>query len=249
MTDLAPGEPDFDPEAHVAVIGMAARFGQAADLDAFRGSRSADPADTTGGPLADPYAFDHRFFGISPRESAILDPQQRVLLECSQHALEDAAHDPAGDETVIGIYAGGATTTHAALLRRRIAGQAQIDDRQVRAATGADFLASRVAYKLGLTGPAVSVQAAGATALVAVHIAVQALLGGECDLALAGSVTVYGSEGAAPGGGCAVAVLKPLRAALEAGDRIYAVVRGTAVGTVGAGESAAAGRARVARDA
>ncbi|MXM68594.1 acyltransferase domain-containing protein, partial [Streptomyces sp. HUCO-GS316] len=142
----------------------------------------------------------------------------------------------------------GATTAHAARLRRQAAGSPHIDDRQVRAATGADFLASRVAYKLGLTGPAVSVQAAGATALVAVHTAVQALLGGECDVALAGSVTVHGPEGA-PSGGCAVAVLKPLRAARDAGDRIYAVLSGTAVGSTGAGESADAGRARIARDA
>ncbi|MXM68595.1 hypothetical protein GR925_35595, partial [Streptomyces sp. HUCO-GS316] len=105
MTDLAPEGPELDPEAHVAVIGMAARFGQAADLDAFRAGRSAGVADATAGPLADASAFDHRFFGISPRESAILDPQQRILLECAQHALEDAAHDPARDETVVGIYA------------------------------------------------------------------------------------------------------------------------------------------------
>nr|UPA71924.1 phthiocerol/phenolphthiocerol synthesis polyketide synthase type I PpsE [Streptomyces sp.] len=249
MTDLAPGEPDFDPDAHVAVIGMAARFGRAAGLDAFRGHRPTDAKDMTAGPLADPYAFDHRFFGVSPRESAILDPQQRILLECAQHALEDAANDPARDETVVGIYAGGATTMHAARMRRQAAGSPHLDDRQVRVATGADFLASRVAYKLGFTGPAVSVQAAGATALVAVHTAVQALLGGECDLALAGSVTVHDPEDAAPSGGCAVAVLKPLRAALDAGDRIHAVVRGTAVGSTGAGESAEAGRARIARDA
>ncbi|MFE5401274.1 acyltransferase domain-containing protein [Streptomyces sp. NPDC056580] len=249
MTDHAPGGPGFDPESHVAVIGMAARFGQAADLEAFGGHGSAGDAARDAGPLADAYAFDHRFFGVSPRESAMLDPQQRVLLECAQHALEDAAHDPARDETVVGIYAGGATTGHAARLRDGAAGSPHFDDRQVRAATGADFLASRVAYKLGLTGPAVSVQAAGATALVAVHTAVQALLGGECDLALAGSVTVHDPGNTAPGGGCAVAVLKPLRAALDAGDRIHAVVRGTAVGTRGAGESAAAGRGRVARDA
>ncbi|MEU1709143.1 type I polyketide synthase [Streptomyces sp. NPDC005706] len=248
MTDLAPDEPGFDPEGHVAVIGMAARFGQATDLDAFREHGADGATDATAGPPADAYAFDHRFFGVSPRESVMLDPQQRILLECAQHALEDAAHDPARDETVVGIYAGGATTGHAARLRGRGAGTPHFDDRQVRAATGADFLASRVAYKLGLTGPAVSVQAAGATALVTVHTAVQALLGGECDLALAGSVTVH-DPGDAAAGGCAVAVLKPLRAALDAGDRIHAVVRGTAVGSAGAGESPEAGRARIARDA
>lgn len=248
MTDVAPA--DIDPEAYVAVVGMAARWGQAADLGAFRERLRTSDGAVTAEPLADTYAFDHRFFGVSPRESVVLDPQQRILLECAHHALEDAAHDPTRDDAVVGIYAGGATTTHAARLRRQADRSPHTDDRQIRAATGADFLASRVAYKLALTGPAVSVQAAGATALVAVHTAVQALLGGECDLALAGSVAVHTVEGsAAATGGCGVVVLKPLRAALDDGDRIYAVVRGTAVGTVGPGESAEAGRARIARDA
>ncbi|SES11045.1 Acyl transferase domain-containing protein [Streptomyces sp. yr375] len=249
MTDLATA--DIDPEAQIAIVGMAARFGPAADLDAYRERlRTGDGAVATAEPLADPYAFDHRFFGVSPRESVLLDPQQRLLLECAQHALEDAGHDPTREEAVVGVYAGGATTSHAARLYRQADRSPGIDARQIRTATGADFLASRVAYKLALTGPAVSVQAAGATALVAVHTAVQALLGGECDLALAGSVTVHSADGAAaPTGGCAVVVLKPLPAALADGDRIYAVVHGTAVGTTGPGESAAAGRARVARDA
>ncbi|MFD5672243.1 acyltransferase domain-containing protein [Streptomyces sp. NPDC127040] len=248
MTDLAPA--DIDPEACVAVVGVAARFGQAADLGAFRERLRTPDGAVTAEPLADPYAFDHRFFGISPRESVVLDPQQRILLECAHHALEDAAHDPARDDAVVGIYAGGATTTHAARLRRQAHRSPHTDDRQIRAATGADFLASRVAYKLALTGPAVSVQAAGATALVAVHTAVQALLGGECDLALAGSVAVHTPEGGgASTGGCGVVVLKPLGVALDDGDRIYAVVRGTAVGTAGPAESAEAGRDRIARDA
>ncbi|MFD9434132.1 acyltransferase domain-containing protein [Streptomyces sp. NPDC060002] len=248
MTDLATA--DIDPEAHVAIIGMAARFGPDADLDAFRERLRTPAGEATAEPPADPYAFDHRFFGISPRESVMLDPQQRLLLECAQHALEDAAHDPTRDDTVVGIYAGGATTSHAARLYRQAERSPGIDDRQIRTSTGADFLASRVAYKLALTGPAVSVQAAGATALVAVHTAVQALLGGECDVALAGSVTVHTADGeAAPTGGCGVVVLKPLPVALEDGDRIYAVVRGTAVGTTGRGESAEAGAARTVRDA
>ncbi|MFE3824879.1 acyltransferase domain-containing protein [Streptomyces sp. NPDC059092] len=248
MTDLATA--GIDAEAHVAIIGMAARFGPDADLDAFRERLRTPAREGTAEPPADPYGFDHRFFGISPRESAMLDPQQRLLLECAQHALEDAAHDPTRDDAVVGIYAGGATTTHAARLYRQADRSPGFDDRLIRTATGADFLASRVAYKLALTGPAVSVQAAGATALVAVHTAVQALLGGECDLALAGSVTVRTADGeAAPTGGCGVVVLKPLPTALEDGDRIYAVVRGTAVGTTGPGESAEACAARVARDA
>ncbi|MGD3111883.1 acyltransferase domain-containing protein [Streptomyces sp. YGL11-2] len=239
-----------DGEEHIAVIGMAVRFGQAADLHAYREQLRTTEGVDTNRPLADPYAFDNRFFGISPRESVILDPQQRLLLECAHQALEDAAHDPAAEDAVIGIYAGGSTTTHAALLRRQAARLPDVDDRQIRAATGADFLAARAAYKLGLTGPAVSVQAAGATALVAVHTAAQALLGGECDIALAGAVTVRAAapaEGAT--GGCAVVVLKPLPAAQRDGDRIYAVVRGTAVGSAGPSEPAADAQERIARNA
>ncbi|WP_149179208.1 type I polyketide synthase [Streptomyces sp. TRM49041] len=239
-----------DGEAHVAVIGMAVRFGEAAGPDAYREQLRTPGGADTRRPLADPYAFDSRFFGISPREATVLDPQQRVLLECAHHALEDAAHDPSREDQVVGIYAGGSTTSHAALLRERADLLAHVDDRQVRAATGADFLAARAAYKLGLTGPAVSVQAAGATALVAVHTAVQALLGGECDVALAGAVTVRADADARGAtGGCAVVVLKPLADALEDGDRIHAVVRGTAVGRSRPGESGPDGRARIARDA
>ncbi|MFJ9797190.1 acyltransferase domain-containing protein [Streptomyces sp. NPDC101145] len=245
MTVREPAEAD----ALVAVVGLAVRFGAAAGIEGFRAAARAPEGVDTRRPLADPYAFDHRFFGISPRESAQLDPQQRLLLECAHHALEDAGHDPSDGDRVVGIYAGGSTTRHAALLRRAADGQ-EVDDRQIRAATGADFLAARAAYKLGLTGPAVAVQAAGATALVAVHTAVQALLGGECDLALAGAVTVRpDGDGADAAGGCGVVVLKPLDTALADGDRIHAVVRGTAVGRSAPGESDRDGAARTARDA
>jgi acyl transferase domain-containing protein len=244
MTDAEPA----GAEAHIAVVGVAARFGRTVAPDGCR-EWPPGPGEHTGETPAGPYAFDYRFFGVSPREAVVLDPQQRVLLECAYHALEDAAHDTTRGDAVVGIYAGGATTAHASRLRARADLLPHVDDRQIRAATGADFLASRVAYKLGLTGPAVSAQAASATALVTVHTAVQALLGGECDLALAGSVTVRATEGSEDGVGCAVLVLKPLVAALEDGDRIHAVVRGTAVGTAGAGESADAGRARIVRDA
>ncbi|MFF3971215.1 acyltransferase domain-containing protein [Streptomyces rubiginosohelvolus] len=221
-----------DTDSVIAVIGVAARFGERPD--GAPGPRW--PAGAADGRPVDAHAFDHRFFGVSPREAVVLDPQQRVLLECAYHALEDAGADPADKEAVIGVYAGGSTTGHAALLRRHADLLPHVDDRQVRAATGADFLASRVAYKLGLNGPAVSTQAGAATVVVALHTAVQALLGGECDVALAGSVAVPGAPGA-PGAGCAVLVLKPLAAAVEDGDRIHAVVAGTALGTRGALES------------
>ncbi|MFJ8476082.1 acyltransferase domain-containing protein [Kitasatospora sp. NPDC094011] len=240
----------YDPAdggAEIAVIGLAARFGPAADVEAFR-----EQPRTAAGPdlaLADPYDFDNTFFGISPREAVIMDPQQRLLMECAYHALEDAGVRTGAQDGVVGIYAGGGTTGHAARLRARADRLVHVDDREIRAATGADFLASRAAYKLGLTGPAVSVQAAGATTPVAVHTAVQGLLGGECDLALAGAVTVLVAEDGTATGGCGIVVLKPLAAALADGDRIHAVVRATAVGTAGRGEAPAAARDRIARDA
>ncbi|MEV6479350.1 type I polyketide synthase [Streptomyces sp. NPDC051576] len=249
-------DPDDDPR--IAMVGMAARIGTVTG-DGGPGE-TADPAEEAAGqpwriaggldtrrPLAGYQAFDHRFFGVSPRESALLDPQHRILLECAQHALEDAGQRPSDDDLVIGVYAGGGATGHAAWLRGP-AGPSGVDDRQIRAGTGADFLAARVAYKLGLTGPAVSLQAAAATGLVAVHTAVQALLGGECDLALAGAVSVRpAADGPTATGGCVVIVLKPLATAEEQGDRILAVVSGTAVGRSAPNESDGDGRDRIAR--
>lgn len=213
----------------VAVIGMAARFPGADGIAAYR-DRWAQGA-RPGPLLEDADAFDHAFFGLSPGEALITDPQQRVLLECAQHALEDAACDPAREEGVVGVYAGCGSTPYAARLRREPHRLPFADDWQIRIATGADFLAARPAYKLGLAGPAVTVQGGAATMLLAVHTAVQGLLAGDCDLALAGAVTVRpaGPDSQESVGGCGIVVLKPLREAREAGDRIHAVVRGTAV--------------------
>ncbi|MFD5751107.1 acyltransferase domain-containing protein [Streptomyces sp. NPDC127033] len=263
MHAMDPGD-----DTHVAVIGMAVRHPGAADAGAYREQlfRGVDP----GAVLEHAHAFDHDFFGFSPGEALITDPQHRVLLECSQHALEDAGRDPERDKAVIGVYAGSGTSPHAAVLRREIRRLPHADDWQIRIATGPDFLAARPAYKLGLTGPAVTVQGAGATMLMAVHTAVQALLAGDCDIALAGAVTVrpaaddhgdgtngglggHGGDtaGPAPVGACGVLVLRLLPAALEDGDRVYAVIRGTAVG--GGGEPDRVARqaraaARVAED-
>lgn len=221
---------DHDDSA-VAIVGMAVRFPGADGIAAYQ-ARSR-PGFRRGPVLENADVFDHAFFGVSPGEALITDPQQRVLLECAQHALEDAACDPAREPGVIGVFAGCGVTSYAARLRREIRRLPFADDWQIRIATGADFLAARPAYKLGLAGPAVTVQAAGATMLLAVHSAVPALLVGDCDIALAGAVTIRPAvaDRGQSVGGCGVVVLKPLRAALEAGDRVHAVVRGTAVGS------------------
>ncbi|MFD8462294.1 acyltransferase domain-containing protein [Streptomyces antimycoticus] len=218
----------------VAVIGMVARLPGAPGIEAHQ--RHLVRGDEPDPALRDAYAFDHTYFGLSPGEALITDPQHRILLECVTHALQDAAVDPARADAVIGVYAGASTTAYAAGLRREIRRLPNADDWQIRIATGPDFLAARPAYKLGLTGPSVTVQGASATLPLAVHYAVQALLAGECDIAVAGAVTVrpLAGDGTTAGpvatGDCGVLVLRPLDAVLAAGDRVHAVVRATAVG-------------------
>jgi non-ribosomal peptide synthase protein (TIGR01720 family) len=203
--------------------------------------------------------FDAGFFGFTPREAELADPQQRLFLECAWEALEDAGHDPAVQAGAVGVFAGAAVSTYAQeLIRSGVA----LDDVQGLIASEKDYLATRVAYKLDLRGPALTVQTACSTSLVAVHLACQSLLGGECDLALAGGVSVrmvrkagyvhqeghIGSPdghcrafdaraaGTAGGDGVAVVVLKRLDDALADGDRVRAVIKGSAVNNDGAGK-------------
>jgi phthiocerol/phenolphthiocerol synthesis type-I polyketide synthase E len=251
----------------LAVVGMAGRFPGAADVATFW-RNLADGVDcvtrfpehdATGltqayGIMPDADRFDAAFFGYSPREAMLLDPQHRVFMECAWEALEDAGYCPSGYSGVIGIYGGCGDTGHFSNL---LAHQDQfpgVSLWQLRLASGADFLTSRVAYKLGLTGPAVTVQTACSTSLVAVHMAAQALLAGDCDLALAGGVTVrmsyrLGDEmddgllasdgrcrafdihasGTVAGDGAGIVALKRLGDAIADGDHIHAVLRGSAV--------------------
>nr|APD71704.1 type I polyketide synthase 10 [Streptomyces sp.] len=251
-----------DDTSAVAVIGMAARFPGAGDVRELweNACRRARPSY---GAIEDADTFDNEFFGLSPQEAMITDPQHRVLLECTHHALEDAGCDPHQSGDIIGIYAGGGSTPYASLLRRRLADLPYVDDWQIRIGTANDFLATRAAYKLKLSGPAVTVQASGATWLVAIHNAAQALLAGECDMALAGGASVLlpaphpeTEQGDAPsagaGSGVGMVVLKLLRKALDAGDHIHAVLRGSGVNHNGGGPSftatGAEGRARLIRD-
>ena len=142
------------------------------------------------GILDQPEMFDPFFFGITPREAEILDPQQRMFLEYAWEALEDAAYDAQRFQGRVGVYAGTNMSTYIFNLIfnpeiARIAGAYQI-----KLANDKDFVATRVSYKLGLRGPSVTVQTACSTSLVAVHMACQSLLSGECDIALAGAASV-----------------------------------------------------------
>jgi phthiocerol/phenolphthiocerol synthesis type-I polyketide synthase E len=261
-----------DRESWIAVIGLAGRYAGAEDLPGFwRRLVAGDdcvtrfPATASGrvpgyGVVDGADLFDAAFFGYSPREALMLDPQHRVFLECAWEALEHSGYDPGGYPGVVGVYGGSGDTGHFTTLwanRSRLPG---VSEWQLRLASGADFLTSRVAYKLGLTGPAVTVQTACSTSLVAVHTAVQALLAGECDLALAGGVTLRvpfipeqedsddgvlspdgscrafdaDAAGTVAGDGAGIVVLKRLDEALADGDHIHAVIRGSAVNNDGA---------------
>ncbi|WP_167376834.1 polyketide synthase, partial [Streptomyces niveiscabiei] len=199
--------------------------------------------------------FDAEFFTIPPREAELMDPQHRLFLTCAWEALEDSGYAGPRRPTATGVYAGAyentyrrhvladpATTESAGWLLTHLSGER-------------DYLATRTAYKLDLRGPALTVQTACSTSLVAVHLAGQALLSGDCDLALAGGSTVRArqtegylfepegilspdghtrafdaaAQGTVSSSGVGVVVLKRLDDALRDRDTVYAVIRGTAV--------------------
>ncbi|MGY3453345.1 type I polyketide synthase [Bradyrhizobium sp. USDA 4353] len=212
------------------------------------------------GLIDDGDCFDAEFFGIAPREAAYLDPQHRWFLQSCWHALEDAGCDPATFKGWIGVFAGEAEQSHQAALLARTRGVVEAaKSTPIFFGNSPDFLATRVSYKLDLRGPSLTVQTACSTSLVAVHLACQSLLTFESDLALAGGVSIstpnaegytfaHGSvespdgccrpfdadaAGTLPSNGVGVVALKRIEDALDAGDRIYAVIRGTAINNDG----------------
>ncbi|MER6071756.1 amino acid adenylation domain-containing protein [Streptomyces sp. NPDC001817] len=272
------------PAGAVAVVGMALRVPGARTPDAFwRNLRDGVDSITTFtdeellaagatremahpdhrpalGVLDDMEYFDARFFGFSPREAQMLDPQARVFLECAWEALEHAGRPSDVTGAVTGVYAGVGDNAY---LRHNLLAHEGLVERigafQTFIGNDKDFVPTRVSYKLNLHGPSVSVQTGCSTSLVAVHTACQALIGGECDVALAGGATVLphrhgyryeeggvlsadgrcrafdaGASGTVPGSGAGVVVLKRLADALADGDVIHAVIRGSAINNDGA---------------
>jgi phthiocerol/phenolphthiocerol synthesis type-I polyketide synthase E len=255
----------LDTDHCIAVVGMAGRFPGADNLASFwrrlvagddsvtRFGTGPDGRTAAYGVVEGGDMFDAAFFGYSPREALMLDPQHRVFLECASAALENAGVDPKRHAGRIGTYGGCGDTGHFQTLLAHRDQLPGVSEWQLRLASGCDFLTSRVAYKLGLTGPAVTVQTACSTSLVAVHVACQALLAGDCDTALAGGVTVRvphplgeGEDGVvSPDGTCrpfdaaangtvasdgvGVVVLKRLEDAIADHDHVHALLRGSAV--------------------
>lgn len=204
-----------DLEQAVAVVGMSGRFPGASDLDAYWANLrdgvcslseftekelladGADPAELRNpafvpvqGHLADADRFEAELFGFNRTEAAALDPQHRVLLETAWSALEDAGYAPLNAPPRTGVYMGGSSTDHALAAETDPALAASIGAIQMRILTDREFLAPWISYRLGLDGPSMMVQTACSTSLTAVHLAVQALLLGECDTALAGGVAI-----------------------------------------------------------
>jgi acyl transferase domain-containing protein/acyl-CoA synthetase (AMP-forming)/AMP-acid ligase II/acyl carrier protein len=221
--------------------------------------------------IADIELFDAEFFGYSPKEAQLIDPQQRLLLECAWESLEDAGCNPLTYKGAIGIYAGAVMNTY--LLNNVHPSRHKLDSQdnlqavtldsmggfQMMVANDKDYLTTRVSYKLNLTGPSVNVQTACSTSLVAIHMACQSLLNGECDMSLAGGVSVVvpqksgylyqegtivspdghcrafdaEAKGTIFGNGGGIVVLKKLANAIADYDRIYAVIKGTAINNDG----------------
>lgn len=259
----------------IAVVGLACRVPGAADVptfwrnvrdrvDSVRRLAGTDPNWVpVFGALEGIEDFDAGLFGYSARDAALLDPQHRLFLEVAWWALEDAGHDPGREDGQVGVFAGCGANRY---LRHHLLGNPEVrppsslpeDWDEVLVGGTCDYLPARVAYALGLTGPAVAVQTACSSSLVAVCQAAQSLLDYRCDLAVAGGAAVVstGQTGYRPGGslspdgvcrpfdpaangqvfgnGAGAVVLKRLADAVEDGDRVHAVLPGWAVTNDGA---------------
>ncbi|MDJ0842020.1 MAG: SDR family NAD(P)-dependent oxidoreductase [Acidobacteriota bacterium] len=273
-------------EHRIAIVGMGLRFPDAKTPAAFwdnlcRGRESVRFLDddtlrangVSEEQLADPNyvraavvlddidRFDADFFGLGPKEAAVMDPQHRLFLTTAWEALEDAGHPPDRFDGAVGVFAGCGMAAYFAFNVLRNPALLSSEGLFLLRHTGndKDFLATRASYNFNLTGPSINIQTACSTSLVAAHTACQSLLSYECDLALAGGVTIeiphgrgylfkqgeilspdghcrafdHRARGTIFGSGAGVVALRRLEDALADGDRIYAVIRGSAVNNDG----------------
>nr|VFJ58603.1 MAG: Acyl transferase domain-containing protein [Candidatus Kentron sp. DK] len=271
-------------ESDIAIIGMSCRFPGAPTIEKFRENlengvesitffsdeeliaSGVDPAAVAASnyikaspaPL-DMALFDAEFFGFTPAEARMMDPQHRIFLECAWEALEDAGCIPGTKEYLIGVYAGSAMNSYFFENVSATNDPSEPSGLAAIISNEKDYLTTRVSYRLDLRGPAVAIQTACSTSLVAVHVACQNLLDGECHIALAGGVTVRAlgkagyfyqedmilspdghcrsfdaeAKGTLFGSGAGVVVLKSLERALADGDNVHAVIKGSAINNDG----------------
>jgi len=278
-------DPNSEHLDHIAIIGMGCRYPKARNLGEFwinlrNGidciSRLSDEEllkagvseDLLRNPnyvkansiLEDVDCFDATFFGFTPREAEIMDPQHRFFLEVAWETLEHGGYDSERYKGAIGVFAGASMNSY--LLNNLLTNRALIDavgGMGLSVGSNVDSLSARVSYKLNLRGPSFAVQSACSTSLVAIHLAVQSLMGGECDMALAGGSSIIfpqnsgylyekggifssdgvcrpfdaDSEGTVGGRGVGVVLLKRFEDALADGDAIHAIIRGSAVNNDG----------------
>ncbi|MDQ2089352.1 type I polyketide synthase [Marimonas arenosa] len=284
------GKPVESDEHDIAIVGMAAHLPGAASIAAYWQNLrdgvesirrlSDDELRAAGVPEAMrarpdyvPHAapldhfseFDGEFFGFSPKESAILDPQHRQFLEVAWEAFENAGHVPENFDGPIGVFAGCGMGSY--FYFNICSNPGLVDDVGMfllrHTGNDKDFLSTRVSHVFDLKGPSISLQTACSTSLVATHYAAQALLNGECDMALAGGVTIelpqgHGyvfkegeilspdghchafdarAEGTVFGSGAGAVVLRRLEDAIADGDHIWAVIKGSAVNNDGAAKA------------
>jgi acyl transferase domain-containing protein/thioesterase domain-containing protein len=271
----------------IAIVGMAGRFPGAKNVDEFWQNLrdgvesiyffSEEELESLGidesvvrdpryvkarGVLEDIELFDASFFGFNPREAEITDPQHRFFLESAWQALENAGYNSETYAGSIGVYAGAGTFNTYFLnnLYPNHQLRESVGDFQLAIANEKDFLATRVSYKLNLKGPSITVQTACSTSLVAISMACQSLLTYQCDMALAGGVSIgvnqktgyfykegmifspdghcrafdAKAQGTVSGSGVGIVVLKRLEEAIADGDYIYAVIKGSALNNDGA---------------
>jgi len=275
-----------EPTDDIAIIGMAGRFPGARDLRAFWhnlqggvdaiGHFSEEELMATGlfpievirhpdfiaakGVLDDADLFDAAFFGISPREAELMDPQHRLLMECAWHALEDAGYDSERYPGRIAAFTSTGLNTYLAFNICSHPGLAQrVGGFHLSICNDKDFVATRIAYAMNLTGASLNVSTACSSSLVAIHFACQHLLTQQSDMSIVGAVSVHFPQkvghiyeagaayspdglcrpfdatksGLIDGSGVAAVVLKRLDDAVADGDSIYAVIKGTAVNNDG----------------
>ncbi|RUS95288.1 hypothetical protein DSM106972_090640 [Dulcicalothrix desertica PCC 7102] len=276
---------DFLNPSEIAIIGMTGRFPGAKDIDEFwrnlqhgvesisffsdeeLNSSGVNPAVLNNSNyvkanaiLPDIDLFDASFFGFRAREAEMTDPQHRIFLECAWNAIESAGYNTETYNGAIGIYAGVGMNTY--LLNNLLSNLDLSEPTAIYQATitnDKDFLSTRVSYKLNLTGPSITIQTACSTSLVAVHLACQSLLNGECDIALAGGISINipqeigylyqegmilspdghcrafdaNAQGTVNGSGVGIVVLKRLADAITDGDCIHAIIKGSAINNDG----------------